>query len=242
MVLAVILSAVIGALAARSIVAEAGAHRRGEDDRWWDPVSDQGEPLGPLLIPRGGAHPRRWLDPATLAVTVVLMATAPLVVPSLWVLPAYLAFIATAILLTITDLDTKLIPNRILVRAGIPSVVLLVVGGLFASAPGAVARSLVAGAAYFLGMLILALLARGALGFGDVKLAALLGAFTGYLGWGHLGVAAIGAFLLAGATAIVLLVFRLAGRRDHIPFGPFMVVASLITIYLGDAIIEWYRL
>jgi leader peptidase (prepilin peptidase)/N-methyltransferase len=242
MVLAVILSGLAGLVAARSIVAEADAHRRDLPDRWWDPICECGASLDAVLGRCRDGHRQRWLDPALLVASVLLLGALPLVIPTLWVVPGYLLFVATALLLTVTDLDTKLLPNRILVRAGIPSVVLLVVGGLFASEPAAVLRSLAAGAVYFTGMLVLALLARGALGFGDVKLAALLGVFAGYLGWGHLGVAVVGSFIVAGVTALLLLVFRLAGRRDHIPFGPFMVVATLIAIYAGDAILEWYRM
>ncbi len=241
MVFAVILSGFAGIVAARSIVAEADAHRIDESDRWWDPICECGESLGPFLLRCRAGHPQRWLNGFVLVLTVVLMATVPLALPTLWVVPGYLGFVGTLVLIAVTDYDTKLIPNRILVRAGVPSTVALVVGGLFAAQPGAVARGLLAGAAYFAVMLVLALLARGALGFGDVKLAALIGVFTGYLGWDHLVLAGVGSFVLAGVVALVLLVTRRASRRDHIPFGPFMVAAALISVHLGDAILEWYR-
>jgi leader peptidase (prepilin peptidase)/N-methyltransferase len=89
-------------------------------------------------------------------------------------------------------------------------------------------------------MLILALIARGALGLGDVKLAFLLGLFVGYLGWGHLVVAVLGAFILGGLVALVLLLTRRASRKDSIPFGPFMTTAAIVAVIFGDAIIDWY--
>lgn len=240
---AAIVCAVIGVAAAHVVVAESDAHRLGQPDRWWDPLCEQcGSPLVPTLARCAEeGHRQRRANIATLVALPILFAALPFVVPSLWVLPAYLVFVGTSVLLTITDIDTKLIPNRILLRGGGLSAIALVVGALFAAAPGPLLRALAASAAYFGAMLILALLARGALGFGDVKLAALLGAFTGYLGWGHLAVTAVGSFIIAGLVALVLLVFRLASRRDHIPFGPFMVAAAFVAVYFGDAIIDWYQ-
>lgn len=237
-----ILGVAAGYAAARSIVAEADAHRRGLPDRWWDPICDTcAAPLSPALLRCAtDRHRQRTVNAVLVVVLPVLCAALPFVLPELWVVPGYVGFVLTTVLLTVTDLDTQLIPNRILLRAGVPSAVALVVGGLLAAEPIAVARAIGGAVAYFVAMLLLALLARGALGFGDVKLAALIGAFTAYLGWGQLALTGLGSFLIAGLAAIVLLVTRRAGRTDHIAFGPFMVVAALITVYAGSAIIDWY--
>jgi leader peptidase (prepilin peptidase)/N-methyltransferase len=89
-------------------------------------------------------------------------------------------------------------------------------------------------------MLILGLLARGALGFGDVKLAFLLGVFTGYLGWGQVVLAGLGSFILGGLVALVLVVTRRASRKDAIPFGPFMTTAAIVAVVAGDVFLDWY--
>ena len=242
MAIAVLVSAVLGFVAARSIVAEADSHRWGMPDRWTRPTCDRcPAPLGPLMVRcRANAHRHRPGNLLIIGTTVLASGFVPLVVPTLWVVPAYLVFVATSILLTVTDLDTQLIPNRMLVRGGGVALGLLIVGGLVASEPGALVRAVLGGAAYFGVMLVLALLARGALGFGDVKLAALLGTFTAYLGWAFLVLAGVSGFLVAGMVAIVLLVFRLARRTDHIAFGPFMVVGAFIALYGGTWLIEWY--
>lgn len=240
--IAVLACAAFGFLAARTIVAEADSHRWGLPDRWAAPTCDRcGTPLGPFLLRcRANAHRHRVGNAIILACSVVASGLVPLVVPSLWVVPAFLVYVATAILLTVTDLDTQLIPNRMLVRGGGVAAGLLLVGGLLSSEPGALVRSALGGAAYFGVMLVLALLARGALGFGDVKLAGLLGVFMAYLGWGFLILAGVGGFLIAGVVALVLLVLRLARRTDHIAFGPFMVAGSFVALYGGEWIIEWY--
>ena len=117
---------------------------------------------------------------------------------------------------------------------------LLTAGGLADGMAGSLVRAALAGVIYFAGMVVLALIARGALGFGDVKLSFLLGLFTGYLGWGHLAIGALGAFILGGVVSVLLLVTRRAGRKDAIPFGPFMTSAALIAVVAGDQILEWY--
>ena len=125
----------------------------------------------------------------------------------MWVVPAYVVFVLGSILLTVTDLDTKLIPNRILARVLVVGGFLLVVGGFASSHPAAVARAFGGGFVYFGIMFVLALIARGALGFGDVKLAALLGVFTGYLGWAQLTIAVLGAFLISGLRFKNIVIF-----------------------------------
>jgi leader peptidase (prepilin peptidase)/N-methyltransferase len=242
MIPAAVISAFLGALIARSIVAESDAHRIEAPDKWVSP----GCPTcgSPLVLTLGScrqhAHRQRTSNTFALAAGIVLSGAVPFVLDSLWLLPAFLVFIWTMILLTITDLDTKLIPNRILGPATAVGVVLLVVGHFAGGARGDLMDSVMGGAAYFGVLLLLALLVRGGLGFGDVKLAFLIGMFTGYLSIGHVLVAGIGAFLIGGLVAAFLLITRKSGRKDAIPFGPFMTTAAIITVFFGQAIIDWY--
>lgn len=157
-----------------------------------------------------------------------------------WLLPAYLWFAALTLTLGIIDLDVKRIPNRVLYPGTGVAVVLVVVGGLVEGSGGAVVRALAGGAAYFSALLVVALVARGGFGMGDVKLAFLLGVFAAYRSWGSLVVAVFGGFVLGGLAAIVLLVARRAGRRDLIPFGPALVVGAWVAIAAGEPIVSWY--
>ena len=243
MILAILLASLAGFIGSRVVVAEADAHRMGLGDRWWDPVCEVcGASLGVAMLRcSSGRHRQRSSNAAVVVGATIGSAALPLVVPTLWVTPAYVVFLLGTILLTVTDIDTKLIPNRILVRVLVLGGFLLVVGGLASSHPGAVARSIGGGLAYFGIMFALALIARGALGFGDVKLALVLGMFTAYLGWPHLTIAVLGAFLIGGVVSLVLLVSGRAGRKDAIPFGPFMVAGALLAVYAGDQIIRWYN-
>ena len=237
-----VLGAILGYVAARSIVAEANAHRLDRPDRWWDPECEEcdGGLSSSMLTCRSMHHRQRRANVWIIVATMVVFGLVAFTVKSVWVLPADLWFAYFSVLLTVTDLDTKLIPNRILLPATVGGLVLLGIGSLAAGSLDALLRGLVSGVGYFVVMLILGLLARGALGFGDVKLAFLLGVFTGYLGWGQVVLAGLGSFILGGLVALVLVVTRRASRKDAIPFGPFMTTAAIVAVVAGDVFLDWY--
>jgi len=73
-----------------------------------------------------------------------------------------------------------------------------------------------------------------AMGFGDVKLAAVLGAF---LGWERL---LVGIFLAVTLGAVGGIIGRIAGGKRMIPFGPYLLLGALCALLFGGAIIDWY--
>ncbi len=178
--------------------------------------------------------------PVVEAATAAIFGAVAAVLGAVWVLPAYLWFAGVAITLTITDLDHKRIPNRILYPGTIAATVLLGAGAALDGDLGGFARSLIGGAGYFGLLLLIALVARGGFGFGDVKLAFLLGEFAAFRSWEAAFVAVFAAFLVGGLLSIVLLAMRRVGRKDAIPFGPSMVLGVLIAIAAGDQIASWY--
>ena len=180
--------------------------------------------------------PRR--TPLVAVVTAALFAATPLVVDVDWTLPAYLWFVAVTVTLTLTDMDTKLIPNRILYPGTVVALVLLVGGGLIEDGP--ILRAVAGGALYFVLLFVLALIARGGFGFGDVKLAFLLGMFAAYQSWDTLIVAIFAAFLLGGLVSLLLVVFRIRSRKDAIPFGPYLVLGAYVGIAWAGTISTWY--
>ncbi len=182
------------------------------------------------------AKPAR--TPYVAVVTAVLFPVTALLVGMDWVLPSYLWFVAVTVTLTLTDLDQKLIPNRILFPGTVVGAVLLIAGALIENGP--ILRAFAGGAIYFLVLLVVALAARGAFGFGDVKLAFLLGLFTAYRSWETLIVAVFAAFLLGGLVSLVIIVFRLKDRKDSIPFGPYLVAGAYLAIAWATTIASWY--
>jgi leader peptidase (prepilin peptidase)/N-methyltransferase len=156
------------------------------------------------------------------------------------ILPAYLYLAAVAVALALIDLDVQRLPNRIV----LPS---YVVGGvLLGAAAGAghdgwaAARGLVAMAALWLVYFGLSLTYRGGMGFGDVKLAGLLGLYLGFIGWGPVWIGALAGFAIGGLIGVGLLVTRRATRRSAVPFGPAMLGGALLAVFLGGPIGTWY--
>lgn len=172
--------------------------------------------------------------------TAVLFSLTPIVIGVVWVLPAYLWFVGVTVTLTITDIDHKLIPNKILYPGTVVGAVLLGLGSLLDGTPRQFVRGLGGAGLYFTVLLVIALIAKGGFGFGDVKLAVLLGLFTAYHGWDILVVAFLLAFLLGGLISIFLLITRIRGRKDAIPFGPYLIAGAYLALALGDPIIAWY--
>lgn len=171
--------------------------------------------------------------------TGLLFAATPLVVGVNWVLPAYLWFVALTVTLTLTDIDSKLIPNRILFPGTAVALVLLYAGSLIEGQ--ALLRPLLGGAVYYLLLLVLALVGpSGGMGGGDVKLGFLLGVFTAYPSWDTLIVAVLAAFIVGGLVSVVLMVTRIRGRKDAIAFGPYLIVGAYIALAWGAAIADWY--
>jgi prepilin signal peptidase PulO-like enzyme (type II secretory pathway) len=238
----IFISAILGLIVGRSIVAETSAHRRSLPDNWFRPeceVCGDNLTLSMVRCATNG-HRQPWptiVIPFVNATVFGLMAWA---VPDIAVLPAFLVFAATMVTLTVTDLETKLIPNRILGPATALGVALLAVGGLIASDLTAIGHAVIGGLAYFGILFLMALIARGALGFGDVKMSFVIGVFTGYIGLGSVVIAGVGAFIIAGVMSVALLVTRAANRKDMIPFGPFMTTAGVVAVVWGPAIVDWY--
>jgi len=86
-------------------------------------------------------------------------------------------------------------------------------------------------------LLIVALISRGGLAGGDVKFLAVLGI---WLGVKYTLLTLVLSLILGGLGAIVLLVLKIKGRKDYIPFGPYIAVASYFAMLYGNEILCWY--
>lgn len=156
------------------------------------------------------------------------------------VLLGYLWFAAASIALTVIDLETRRLPDAIVLPTIVAIAVLLAASAALTGDLGSIIRALIGGASLLVCYAILWLVSRGGMGLGDVKLAAAVGLATAWIGWDGLVVGALAAFLLGGVLGIVLLLARRAGRRTAVPFGPWMITGAWIGIVAGPAIWRWY--
>lgn len=182
------------------------------------PISDGRETR---VAPRSIAVP-----PGVVAVAAVAVATAALIKFDLTgrALVAAL-FCAVLVVLSAIDLRDRIIPNRIVVPAGV--VVLL---GNVAAEPHRAKEWTIAAFATMAGALVVALVTRGGLGMGDVKLAFLLGAGLGWHVFGGLVWAMAAVFIVSVA---ILARRGLQARKDTIPFGPFLALGALLALFLS---------
>ena len=155
-------------------------------------------------------------------------------------LPAYLYLAAVGIALSLIDIDVKRLPDVIVLPSYAVAAVLL---GAAAASDHDASRALraVIGMALYYGLFaVLRLVYPKGMGFGDVKLAGVLGLYLGWLGYGVLFVGYFAGALLGGVVGIGLLAGRRAGRKTKVPYGPFMVAGALLAVFVGAPLVHAY--
>ncbi|WP_263120237.1 A24 family peptidase [Cellulomonas sp. RIT-PI-Y] len=160
-----------------------------------------------------------------------------------WAVPAFWYLAAVSIALTLIDLDVRRLPDAIVLPSWVVGLVLLT---LAAWNPGgdpawwslvrAMLGALAMGASYFL---ILFAYPQG-MGFGDVKLAVLLGLYLGWVGWSAVVIGWFAGFLIGGLIGVVMLLTRRAGRRSKLAFGPWMLVGGWVGLAAGPSLAGVY--
>jgi leader peptidase (prepilin peptidase) / N-methyltransferase len=137
------------------------------------------------------------------------------------VLKVWLLVLVVGIPLVVIDLAVHRLPDLIV----LPAI-------LSAALQGQSWRALAGGAVLVTVYAVLAVLPRGGLGFGDVKLAGLLGIALALLGWAPLVWGTALAFALGGVVALALLAMKKARRDTQLPFGPAMLAGAVLTALL----------
>jgi leader peptidase (prepilin peptidase) / N-methyltransferase len=171
---------------------------------------------------------------------VATSASATATVAAILVLVAFLYLAAVSIALVAIDLERSLLPSAIVLPSYAVGGLLLLAAALLTPDIESLARAAAGAGILFALYLITAIAYPGGMGFGDVKLAGVLGLYLGWLGWTQLAVGAFSAFLIGGLFAIILVIFRHAGRKSRIPFGPWMILGTWVGIFVGGAVANWY--
>jgi leader peptidase (prepilin peptidase) / N-methyltransferase len=157
-----------------------------------------------------------------------------------WALPAFLLFTWTLIVIAVIDARTRRIPNRLTYPLTPALAVLLVGAALLDGDPPVALRVLLGGLVAFGVYFVLVLINPNGMGIGDLKLAPFIGMGLAYLSWAHLALGLFGAFLIGGVVSIALMALRIKGRKDHIPFGPYMSAAGVVTLVAGTPLVRAY--
>ncbi len=144
-------------------------------------------------------------------------------------LPAYLLMASTALALSVVDLFTYRLPDRITFPVLYATIPLMVVISLVRGEPRQLLWAAVGALGYWGLLALLWLISPRSMGYGDVKFARILGL---YLGWIH-PVLPIYALLVSGVSASVIGIGVVIAARDHkraFPFGPWMAVGCIVAI------------
>ena len=156
------------------------------------------------------------------------------------VLPAYLYLVAVGVALAAIDLDHRRLPDALTLPSYPVVAVLLGLGALLGSDSGDWLRAVLGGAAMFAVYFALCFAYPAGMGFGDVKLAGVLGMATAWIGWGPWAAGLFLGFLLGGVFGVLLMARGRGGRKTAVPFGPFMLAGALLAVLVGQRLAEAY--
>jgi leader peptidase (prepilin peptidase)/N-methyltransferase len=155
-------------------------------------------------------------------------------------LPAFCCFAAAGIALAAIDLDLRILPNRIVLPSLIVVALLLVLASAINGDWWALARAALGSLGLFLAFFGLVLIYPKGMGFGDVKLAALVGLVLGYLSWQALIVGAFLGFLLGAIVGVAVISVGRGSRKSALAFGPFMIAGAFVVIFAAHPIASIY--
>ena len=181
------------------------------------------------------------LELAVIAATAVLFAGAGVRFDGEWVLPAYLVFFVCLVSVTVIDFQRQIIPNYIVYPTIFVSIPLLAVAALAGGDWGSFGRALMGGTLAWLALLVIHLISPAGMGFGDVRLAFVLGMFLGWIDLAHVLTGLFLGVLLISAVGLVLAALRLRSLQEHIAFGPFLAAGSILAVFAGDPIMGWFN-
>jgi len=204
--------------------------------RPWDNV-----PVVSFLLLRGRCRdcgqPISWRYPLVEGLTGLLFALTVARFGMTFLALSLLFLVSALVVVAFVDIDHQVIPNAIT----LPGIPLGLLAGLAVGGPPILDRILGAlTGAGFLYLVLLygsALYGRDAMGEGDLNLIALVGAF---LGWRGVVVTILFGCVAGSFVGLTMIAFGRLGRRDHMPFGPFLATGALVALFVGDQLISWY--
>ncbi len=173
--------------------------------------------------------------------TAVLFAAVGARFAHSWALPAYLVLAGALVALSAIDLEHYILPNRILYPTDAAVLVLLAAASAGEHDWGAFGRGVIAGAIAFAVFFVIHIVSPKGMGFGDVRLSFLLGLGLGWLGWGEVAGGLFAGFLYGAVVGVALIAVRIRGRKQQIPFGPFLAAGAMTFVLFGEPIVDWYR-
>jgi leader peptidase (prepilin peptidase) / N-methyltransferase len=173
--------------------------------------------------------------------TAVLFVAAAVRLGATWQLPAFCVFFASLLAISMIDLDHFIIPNRVIYPTLAVTIPMLVVAAAADGSWSHLRNAAVGGVAGFGALFVIHVISPRGMGFGDVRLAGVIGMMLGWLGLRYLFLGLFLGFLLAAVIGLGLIAARLRTRKDAVPFGPFMAMGAVLAVLWGQAILNAYQ-
>lgn len=196
-----------------------------------------------LVGPGGTSGPAHRFDRRSLpiiAVTTVVFALLAARFGFSAELPAFLYGAAAGIALAAIDLAHHRLPNALTLPSYVIAGGLLGLAALVRGELGPFLRALAGMVALYALYYLLMLIYPAGMGFGDVKLAGVVGLYLGWLGWAEVVIGGFLGFVIGALSGLGLMAARRATRKSALPFGPAMLLGALIAVLAGTAIADWY--
>jgi leader peptidase (prepilin peptidase)/N-methyltransferase len=194
-------------------------------------------PIAEILIakqlPRLGALPTLPVRITTAVLTGLACGAFTLRFGISLALPAFIFLAVLGVQLARIDVALHLLPNPLVLTLLTGAFLLLLMAGLFNQETVDLLRAALGAVIMFAGYLILGLISPGGIGMGDVKLAAPVGLYLGYLGWSHLLYGGLLSFIMNGLVTILVVSRKGRNKATEVAHGPSMLGATLaITLLL----------
>jgi leader peptidase (prepilin peptidase) / N-methyltransferase len=200
-----------------------------------------GDPGAPRLpVPASVLEPSARFFVSVCASACAVLALSTGVRPELG---AWLIAAPVVLLLASVDARTQRLPDVLTLPLAATTAVLLGLAALAPGSGGSWTGALLGGAVLTGAYWLLHLINRRGMGFGDVKLAGVIGLVLGWFSWGAVVVGAFAGFFLGAVVGVAVLAAGVGGRKTALPFGPFMVLGALAALWIADPVVDllWRR-
>ena len=149
----------------------------------------------------------------------------------------YALLSSALIIISFIDLDVQIIPDEISLPGIVIGLALSFIVPYISYLNSLLGIIAGGGIIFLIALAGLAIFKKEAMGGGDVKLSAMIGAF---IGWKYIIVSLFIGFFIGAIAGILLILLKIRNRDDLVPFGPFIVLGSFITLLWGENILSWY--
>ncbi len=153
-----------------------------------------------------------------------------------WTLPAELVFVTGLVALAFIDFDHLKLPRVIVWPLGLAVAGLLLVAAAVDHSWHRLLVAVICAAVEFALLFAINFASPKALGFGDVRLGAVLGLALGWLGWRYAFWGFFGANVIGAVVGLALIAARRAGRRTPVPFGVFLAIGAFLALFVAGSI------